>query len=264
MSDLTKPYFVTIPQRAALHVRGNDAHGFLQNLISNDMDLLHTQPDLYAHLLTAQGKFLFDFIITRHTDNDYTLDTEGGARGEELLKKLTLYRLRSKVELALENNIPVYASFHTDAPPDPRHPQLGARSFTKPDLPEEPFTTWDTIRITLGIPDGSRDMEIEKSTLIESRIDVFHGISFTKGCYIGQEITARMHNRGLAKKHLIPVKAHGAPLPSPGTDIRGPAGQLLGEMRSGCGEIGMALLKDDALPALENGPLQPLRAPSPA
>ncbi len=258
MSDLTKPYFVTLPDRAALRVSGPAAHGFLQNLISNDMDLLHTKPQIYAHLLTAQGKFLFDFIITRNADNDYTLDAEGGARAEELLKKLTLYRLRSQVELTLENDKAVYVSFNTSQTPDPRHPQLGHRSFIKPELPEEPFTVWDTQRLQQGVPDGSRDMEIEKSTLIESRIDVFHGISFTKGCYIGQEITARMHNRGLAKKHLIAVKANGAALPAPGTDILNQTGHLIGEMRSSCGAIGMALLKDEALESLENGPLTPL------
>lgn len=253
---LQSPFFVTLPNRAALRVSGPEAHHFLQNLISNDMDLLQSQPQIYAHLLTPQGKFLFDFIITRNAENDYTLDAEGGSRADELLKKLTLYRLRSKVELALENNTPVYVVFHTDAPADPRHPHLGHRSFTRPDdLPEEPFDTWDTLRITLGVPDGSRDMEIEKSTLIESRIDVFHGVSFTKGCYIGQEITARMHNRGLAKKHLIAVKANGAPLPPPGTDILNTEGHLIGEMRSCCGEIGMALIKDEARESLQNGPI---------
>lgn len=250
MSELTKPYFVTIPNRAALHVAGAEAFAFLQNLISNDMNLLKTQSQIYAHLLTAQGKFLFDFIITTQSADHYILDAEGGPRAEELLKKLTLYRLRSKVELTLENDKDVYVSFNTDETPDPRHPQLGHRSFTKPDLPAQLFTVWDEQRIRLGVPDGSRDMVIEKSTLIESRVDVFNGISFTKGCYIGQEITARMHNRGLAKKHLITVQADSAPLPAPGTDLTNAQGHLIGEMRSSCNNIGLALIKDEAVETL--------------
>ncbi len=259
MNQENTPFFVTLPHRAVITVAGPDAHGFLQNIISNDIDLLASQPFLYAHLLTPQGKFLFDFIINRKSDS-YLLDGEGGSRAEDLLRKLTLYRLRAKVELTLTNDKPVYMIMNTDQPADPRHPQLGHRSFTKPDLEEQPFDTWDSLRISLGVPDGSRDMELEKSTLIESRVDVFHGVSFTKGCYIGQEITARMHNRGLVKKHLIAVKAQGTHLPPPGTDILTPEGKLAGEMRSSCGAIGMALLKDEALESLKNGPIRPLSA----
>ena len=211
MTAATKPFFVTLPARALIHIGGAEAQHFLQNLITNDMELLATQPSLYACLLTPQGKFLFDFFINRNGD-DYLLECGGGARAEELLKKLTMYRLRSKVNLSLDNNRAVYVIFGTGLPADPRHPDLGHRTFVKPDMEERPYETWDRLRISLGVPDGSRDMEIEKSTMIESRIDVFHGVSFTKGCYIGQEITARMHNRGLAKKHLIPVEITGDPL----------------------------------------------------
>lgn len=257
MDQEKQPFFTTLPHRALIRAAGPDTHAFLQNIVSNDMDLLASQPFLYAHLLTPQGKFLFDFIISRENDA-YLLDGEGGTRAEELLKKLTLYRLRARVDLTLENDKPVYVIFNTDRPADPRHPQLGHRTFTKPDREEQPFETWDRLRISLGVPDGSRDMEVEKATLIESRIEAFQGVSFTKGCYIGQEITARMHNRGLAKKHLIPVKAAGTPLPPPDTDILTPDGRLAGEMRSSCGDIGMALLKDETLESLKSGPVQPL------
>lgn len=256
MTGLTKPYFVQLPNRTVIRASGPDTHDFLQNIISNDMDLLNTHPCLYACLLTPQGKFLFDFFITRD-GNTCLIECEGGDRAEAFLKRLTMYRLRSKVDLTIENNKTVYMVVGTDQPADPRHPQLGHRTFMKPDSEEQPFTTWDRLRISLGVPDGSRDMEIEKSTLIESRIDVFHGVSFTKGCYIGQEITARMHNLGIAKKHLIPVRITGQ-VPAPGSDILKPDGHLAGEMRSSCGDIGLALLKDEALESLKNGPIQPL------
>ena len=174
MTDGTKPFFVTLPNRAFIHIGGAEAHHFLQNLITNDMELLTAQPSLYACLLTPQGKFLFDFFISSDGD-DYLLECEGGSRAEELLKKLTMYRLRSKVNLSLDNSRLVYVIFGTDQPADPRHPALGHRTFIKPDMEEGPYETWDRLRISLGVPDGSRDMEIEKATMIESGIDVFNG-----------------------------------------------------------------------------------------
>lgn len=245
MPDETKPFFVTLPTRAVIRIAGPEAFAFLQNLISNDMALLHTQPNLYACLLTPQGKFLFDFFISRDGDDAFLLDCEGGDRARALLQKLTIYRLRSKVELNLSDGYPVYVILGSNLPPDPRHPALGHRTFLKPAAMEErPFTEWDRLRITCGVPDGSRDMVPEKSTLIESRIDVFHGISFTKGCYIGQEITARMHHRGLAKKHLLPIKIALPALPS-GTELLDAEGHFIGEMASSCGDLGLALIKDD-------------------
>ncbi|QQG37121.1 MAG: folate-binding protein YgfZ [Micavibrio aeruginosavorus] len=242
MPDETKPFFVTLPDRAALRVAGDDAFSFLQNLISNDMALLDRQPCLYACLLTPQGKFLFDFFISRD-GGGFLLDCEGGARAQALLQKLTLYRLRSKVELRLDDPRPVYVIIGGTLPPDPRHPALGHRTFLKPVAMEErPFTEWDRLRITCGVPDGSRDMVPEKSTLIESRIDVFHGISFTKGCYIGQEITARMHHRGLAKKHLLPIKIT-LPAPAPGDELFDDQGRYIGEIRSVVGDDALALIK---------------------
>lgn len=255
MTAGTKPFFITLPDRALIRATGVDTHAFLQNIITNDMALLERQPALYTHLLTPQGKFLFDFFITREGD-DYLLEGEGGPRADDLLKKLAMYRLRSKVTLTLENNRPVYIVLGTQQPPDPRHPALGHRSLIKPDIEEQPYEIWDRLRLSLGVPDGSRDMVTDKSTMIESRMDVFHGVSFTKGCYIGQEITARMHNRGLAKKHLIPVEIQ-LPAPASGSDILGPDGHLAGEMRSSCGDLGMAVIKDEALELLKDSPIRP-------
>jgi folate-binding protein YgfZ len=154
--------------------------------------------------------------------------------------------------------------------PDPRHAMMGYRTFTKPMLPEKPFAAWDSLRISLTIPDGSRDMIPEKSTLLESGIDKLNGISFEKGCYTGQELTARMHYRGLAKKHLRtislsslsessfrrkPESMEHSTTMDPGIrrddniikwgeDIH-MNGQLIGEMRSSCGNSGLALIKNE-------------------
>jgi folate-binding protein YgfZ len=107
---------------------------------------------------------------------------------------------------------------------------MGFRSFDKPSFDEKPFEEWDRLRISLTIPDGSRDMIPEKSTLMESNIDQLSGISFEKGCYIGQELTARMHYRALVKKRLKTVFLNEIPADA--------------ELRSSCKDIGIALIKE--------------------
>ncbi|MGB4058255.1 MAG: folate-binding protein, partial [Alphaproteobacteria bacterium] len=234
-----------------IRISGLDRRKFLQGLISNDINLLDRQPCVYACLLNAQGKFLHDFFITEKNDT-LLLDCEGDARSEDLFRRLSMYKLRAEVILQCEKEIDVYAISEFQnlgisesqnkkfgdseilkfGYSDPRHPALGFRTFEKPtDLPEKPFEEWDSLRISLCVPDGSRDMIPEKSTLLECNIDKLNGISWDKGCYTGQELTARMHYRGLAKKHLYAVR------------IESP--NLNSEIRSSCGDIGIALLKDE-------------------
>ena len=252
MSDDSKPYFVKLPNRGLIHIEGEDRREFLQNLVSNDIGLLDTQRAIYTCLLTAQGKFLHDFFVCEG-DGVLLLDCEGGARAQDLCKRLNMYRMRAKVQISVEEHNEVYAVFGAETAttyPDPRHPDMGGRSFEKPDgIGEKPFEAWDEKRIRLCIPDGSRDMVPEQSTLLECHIDKLHGVSFEKGCYVGQELTARMHHRGLAKKHIHAIE--GENLPAPGTDIE-VGGTAIGEMRSSCGNVGLSLLKDEFLPKLEH------------
>ena len=241
LRDKITPCFVELPHRGLIRVGGEDAFKFLQNIITNDLKKLDTAPSLHSCLLTAQGKFLHDFYVTKSGDT-YLLDCEGGERTKDLLKRLTMYRLRSKVTLEATETNPVYAILENNN-------SLGSRSFEKPDLPPESYDLWDRIRISLSIADGARDAEIEKSTLAELNLE--DSIDYNKGCYIGQELTARIHHRGLAKKHLFPVIFDGL------TPIRGVGlsyqGKNIGEMRSSNGNIGLALLKDESLPSPENG-----------
>ena len=167
-----------------------------------------------------------------------------------------MYKLRSNVQLSVEEENEVYAIISAERPgngalPDPRHNHMGYRSFMQPEKIEEAaFDVWDRHRIRLCVPDGSRDMQLEKSTLLESNIDKLNGLSFKKGCYMGQEITARMHFRGLAKKHLYAVESDG-PLPHADETIIVNE-KLAGAMRSSNGHIGIALLKDDMTDNLES------------
>jgi folate-binding protein YgfZ len=142
-----------------------------------------------------------------------------------------MYRLRADVQITLEDDVTVYAVFGDGniGTPDPRHSDMGTRSFTKPDLPECAFEEWDRRRIMLEIPDGSRDLLVNKSTMDEAHMDTLNAISYEKGCYIGQELTARMHYRGLGKKHLEMVKLD---------ELAEKA-----ELRSTCGDIGLALVR---------------------
>lgn len=225
------PFYTTLKNRGRVTVSGSDARGFLQGLITNDIHLLNTQPCVYACLLSPQGKFLHDFFITADGD-DIILDCEGGERAEGLATRLSRYKLRADVQISGETNTPVFAVFGSDqyGTPDPRHSEIGYRSFDAPqDMDERGFEEWDARRIALTLPDGSRDLVPEKSTMDEGRIDQINGISYDKGCYVGQELTARMHYRGLGKKHLKTVDIKALPEKA--------------ELRSFCGERGLALVR---------------------
>jgi folate-binding protein YgfZ len=234
-------FYTTLKNRGSIRVSGPDARTFLQGLISNDVSLLASQPLVYACLLNPQGKFLHDFFMSEK-DDVITLECEGGERAKDLFARLSKYKLRASVTLTLSEKIKVYVGVGDVTPRDPRHPDLGFRTTERPPLPEQPFEIWDKHRIALTIPDGSRDMVIEKTALDEANIDKLGGVSYDKGCYVGQELTARMHHRGLGKKHLYTVK--GTMLRDPGEEII-VNGKLAGEMRSRSGDIGIALLKDE-------------------
>jgi hypothetical protein len=237
-------YFTKLPDRAFISVSGEARIDFLEGLITNSISNIQDNQLIYSCLLNAQGKFLFDFFIRAESDT-LILECEGGERAISLLQKLKLYKLRSKVTLEMQDNVDVYAVWGgNNSYKDPRHTDMGYRSYTKPNGEEKPFEAWDTHRIKLGVPDGSRDLTVEKSTLLDFNIDKLNGIDFKKGCYVGQEVTARMHYRGLAKKHLQIIEWD--TLPNLGEDII-IDGKMIGEMRSSQGNIGLALIKDDAL-----------------
>jgi folate-binding protein YgfZ len=259
MDHKSKPFFVRLPGRGLVRIAGPDREAFLQPLVSNDLRLLDRQTSVYSCFLSPQGKFLHDFFICREGDA-LVLECEGGVRAEDLMKRLKPFKLRSKVDLSFESDVPIFAVFGVGQGfPDPRRSDMGFRTRGKPEgMEEKPFEEWDERRIRLCIPDGSRDMAVDKDTLLECNMDRINGVSFDKGCYVGQEITARMHLRGLVKKHLCAVKISGA-APEPFTDIV-IDGRLTGQMRSHCNGIGLALLKDDSLPLPAAGGIRVLNS----
>jgi folate-binding protein YgfZ len=245
-----------LPDRALLRISGPDAAGFLNPLVSNDV-AAEAGRAAYAALLTPQGKFLHDFLVYTAAAGELLVDVAAGRRAD-LKRRLTLYRLRAKVEIAEQDGWRGYALFGGALPAlppdavcfaDPRLPALGWRLWLPdgavPALPVADAAVYEAHRIALGVPDGARDIEIDKGLLLENHFEALHGVDFRKGCYIGQELTARTKYRGLLKKQLYRVQA-AQELPAPGTPVT-VDGQEAGMLRSVSGSSGLALLRLDAV-----------------
>jgi hypothetical protein len=245
-----------LPDRGLITVSGEERFDFLQRLVTANLDDLENQGSVYSCLLSPQGKFLHDFFVI-YEDDQLMLECEGGARARDLHRRLRMYKLRSKVELDCREEIAVYALFGDVADAvmprvyvDPRHREMGWRAFDKPENAQKiAFDDWDRQRIACTISDGSRDMTPEKANIIEMGLDNFGATALEKGCFVGQELIARMLHRGLAKKHLYTIQADTAEFPDNGADIKAD-GKLIGTMASSCGDLGLALLKDNAVDQL--------------
>jgi folate-binding protein YgfZ len=223
-----------LDDRAVISLTGPEARDFLQNLVTNDLDKLTPGHGLYAALLSPQGKIGFDFFIVEG-EGGLLLDVTANAR-EALAKKLKLYRLRAKVEIMLRDELAVYAALTGDAVRravsflDPRHPSLPARSIGA--MAEMPAglpgaAAYTEARLALGIPEGS-DFGFEKIFALDGGLDELNAVSFTKGCYVGQELTARMKYRATSRKRPVLVRST-ADLPPPGTPVsqEGDVGEII-------------------------------------
>ena len=257
------------PDRALIAVSGPDARAFLQGLISNDVNKAAPERAIYAALLTAQGKYLHDFFLAE-LDGRLLIEAEA-ARRDDLMRRLARFKLRSQVSIAAEDGLAVALAFGPGAAAalglaqepgrairiggglafvDPRLTEAGVRCWlpaaqARLPLPDAPAGAYEALRLSLGLPDGSRDLEIEKSILLENGFEELNGVDWQKGCYVGQELTARTHYRALIKKRLVPVSFQGD-VPPPGTPVLAGA-EPVGEMRSAAGGQGLAMLKLEAL-----------------
>ncbi len=259
------PACIPLSNRGVLALSGEDVHGFLQGLLSNDLERVRRGEAVYAALLTPQGKFLHD-VFAVQCGGTICLDGEAD-RLDDLAKRLKRYRLRARI--AIEN---AGASWAVEAVPDgaayfglagagpgaagpfdegvafidPRHSAFGVRLLRPADapttLPKGDFAAYDALRYRLGAPDGSRDMPVGQAFLLESGFDRLNGVDWNKGCYVGQEVTARTHYRGTVRRRLMPVALDG-PV-APGTRILAD-GRPVGEMRSSRDGVGLALLRTD-------------------
>ena len=262
--------FSVLDDRGVLAVSGADRRAFLQGLVSNDVEKVGPAQARHAAMLTAQGKYLHDFMMIEFGEAIW-LDAEAG-RLSDLKRRLSIYRLRSKATLDERPDFAVAAVFGEGARAamglseepgaarpfasgvafvDPRLAALGVRcilprtdmrcALEGTGLAEAGFPAYDRLRLGLGIPDGGRDLVPEKSILLEAGFDELNGVDWQKGCFIGQELTARTKYRGLIKKRLMPVEIDG-PAPAPGTIVTAD-GREVGEMRSSRDGLGLALLR---------------------
>ena len=286
-----------LTDRAILEVSGEDRVEFLQGLVSNDIARVTPEHAVFAAFLTAQGKFLHDFFVLDGGEGVLWLDLPADALAD-LHRRLRLYKLRSKVMLTGRDDLSVAALWGTGVGPalalptepgaagrldgawvfvDPRHPAMGARLVASADglhavlgalsADAAGSEAYEAHRLAQGVPDGYRDGVKEKSTLLELGYDTLNAISWDKGCYMGQELTARTRYRGLLKRRLLPVRVDG-PVPDPGTPVTRD-GRVVGEIRTGGDGLAIAHLRldalggDEAVPLLADGRAVTLRpAPS--
>jgi folate-binding protein YgfZ len=263
-----------LESRGLITVGGDDRIEFLQGLISNDIRRVAPDRAIWAALLTPQGKYLHDFFVTE-IGGAFFLDCER-ARLMDLGQRLSRYKLRAKVDFGIADKhevavLPGKAALGRAGLPaepgagrtvsggviyaDPRLAEAGARAVLPKDggeavlrdmgfVPGE-AADYEAQRLGLGLPDGSRDLVVERAILLESNFDELHGVDWNKGCYMGQELTARTKYRGLVKKRLLPVDIAGA-APPPGTQVL--LGEKdAGEMRTAADGKGLALLRLEQL-----------------
>jgi folate-binding protein YgfZ len=259
-----------LDDRAVLAVSGPQAREFLQGLITNDVERLSPGTALYTALLTPQGKILFDFFLTEG-EGALLIDCARDA-AEALHKKLRMYRLRATVEIEPRDQLGVYVNLAGHPPNrvayadravtfvDPRLPMLGMRSIGA--IAEMPSDlqgprAWQALRLAAGVPEAG-DFGYEKIFALDAGLDELNAVSFTKGCYIGQELTSRMKHRATTRKRILTITADTA-LPPPGAALtRG--GIEIGEVVAAYGMRGFALMRLDRLEETQ-GPVTAAQIP---
>lgn len=243
--------FAHLQSRALIAVGGAEWRSFLQGLITQDVETIQSGEARFGALLTPQGKLLYDLFVVGRDDGAW-LDVEAVHRAAILLR-LTMYRLRAKVDLALDET-PVSVLFAEGGVPakpegpwyaDPRLPELGFRGYgatPPPGATQVPEADREAQKLRLGVP-GPADWGSEKTYPIEANFDLLNAIDFKKGCFVGQETTSRMKRRGTIKTRMLPIVFDG-PAPAPGTEVL--VGDLrAGEVLSGADGRAIALLRLD-------------------
>lgn len=247
-----------LEDRAIIAISGPEARGFLQGLITNDIEKVTPANAIYAALLTPQGKILFDFLIAEG-DGALLIDCAAASR-DALVKRLTMYRLRAKVTVEPRDQLEVLVglmgrpALRGNTFDDPRHHALGTRSIgARAEMPSDVGTSaqYHEHRLELGIPEGA-DFGSDRIFALDGDLDELHAVSFEKGCYVGQELTARMKHRGTARKRLLPISGIG--LPTLGTLKAG--GRDIGEITSVYDTRGFAAVRLDRLEEAGADPIE--------
>jgi len=262
---------ILFPGRTVIRVTGGDATKFLNDIVTNKVEGLEPGRAVYTALLTPQGKIVVDFFAVAVGDDDdggFVLDVPA-ALADELAKKLSFYKLRAKVEIAVRPELAV-AVVLDHAPSedlglvylDPRSNGLGWRIVLPADdaraalegagIALVEFDYWKGRRISLGIPEGGQDFIYGDTFPHEADMDLLNGVDFQKGCFIGQEVVSRVERRDVARKRVVPV-AFGDCAPEAGAEIVA-GDRPIGFMGSSAGRLGLAMIRlDRAGDALKEG-----------
>lgn len=254
--------------RAILAVLGPEAESFLQGLVTVDVEKLEQDTARLAALLSPQGKILFDFVLARR-EGEFLIDCRAEI-AEDLLKRLTFYRLRAKVDLENRSGALSVIALWGDAGAerieggfaDPRHGAMGYRAIVEKDTAEPalreagadivPLADYHAQRVHAGIGEGGLDFAFGETFPHEANMDLLGGVSFTKGCYVGQEVVSRMEHRGTARTRVVAVRfAQGAA--GMGAEITA-GGKAIGKLGSVAGKEALAMMRlDRAGQAKERG-----------
>ncbi len=234
-----------LPERSVLRVDGPEVEHFLHNLLTADIEGLKAGGATYAALLTPQGKMLFDFFVVRDGE-DFLIDCAASQKAE-FIKRLGFYRLRAKVTIADPADREVGVSPEKPAAglayADPRDAAMGFRAIaSKGTLPQA--SGYHGLRIRLGLADTDADLGSGEFFPHEANLDQLGAVSFSKGCYVGQEVVSRMEHRGTARSRILPVRLDRA-APKGSEIVSG--GKVVGTLLSSVGNDALALIRLDRL-----------------
>ena len=208
------------PERRVIRIGGAEAADFLQSILTSDMEALLPGETRASALLTPQGRILADMMVLRVEDG-FILDCDA-SRAEDLFTRLRRYKLRRPITLEMLDDHQLWVGWDGAAMPggastDPRHPALGWRwigaAGSGPESASGSGTVdidqWHAVRIAAGVPQGPVDLQPERALMLEAGLDRLGAVDFEKGCYVGQEVTARTHYRGLVKRRIVPLEVSG-------------------------------------------------------
>jgi len=258
-----------LDHRAVVELSGSETIEFMQGLVTNDLYELEKSACMYAMMLNTQGRIEHDLLISQHADDALLLDCSRGSL-EKLVKTIKRYKLRKKISVAVRDDLHVWQAMEASGKTpglgdlvaalktnqqqlflsfeDPRTSAMGHRLICDADKLEQDTVSSDvyhSFRYGVGVPEGSDDLIPGKSSPLESNLEFMNGVSFQKGCYVGQELTARTHFTGVIRKRLTPFIINdgssvevGEKIPAPGKSKRS-----AGKVVSTFGNVGLGLVR---------------------
>lgn len=227
-----------LPHRAVLSLSGPDTLALLERTVTHTVAGWAEGEARYGALLTPQGKVIADYIAHRTTDG-VLIDVHEDA-ADDLLKRLTMFRLRSQVVLKIEDALVAAVSLEGAA--DPRSAKLPKRAVVAAGDAAEPLEGWDALAIAAGLPEWGRDYRAAEVFPTDINMDLMDGIDYRKGCFVGQEVASRMKRKGLIRKRTVRLRGEGL---AAGAEVRAGSAGLLGTVTSAAAGEGLALIRTD-------------------